>query len=180
MAFQASLHGFPDIAGMRSSISESRRSVAMPPLEEVKEDAKDDEKEALSNTLDSQRLEESKTSLKTQSDPKHEVVEPKQKDMKKSNSLQRGRRNSQPRDSTMSKHLEDESGEADPDPDRRTSLMMLFRNARSPKRRRSSMFQNMVSWVRSHIHILYVVWIVSEKLPLVTILTYSLKLRVPK
>lgn len=175
MAFQASLHGFPDFEGMRSSISESRRSVTMPSLQEVHEEVKEGEKESQETNTDS--TQESRASIDSSMHGSNDLSTEKMKSEKELNKnttnvlidatevtsddkkakewnlVRKTSRSSYRREHSSTSPKTDDSltksGDDDTIPEeRRTSLMMLFRQARGPKRRRSSMFQNMVSWVR--------------------------------
>lgn len=184
MAFQASLHGFPDFEGMRSSIAENRRSVKMPSLQEVHEEAKEGEKEPQRTNVNS--AQESGASVDSSMHELNELPPGKknskeelstnatnvvvdapgptsdEKKPKECNLVRKTSRSSYRREHSSSHSLPkaddnlSKSGDDDTVPEeRRTSLMMLFRQARGPKRRRSSMFQNMVSWVRMQIQLQY-------------------------
>ena len=159
MAFQASLHGFPDMNQQDNYASPKLTSGRQPLAFTIEESRSEgggelNESDELdkTNTLPSDPTDQDAASVseKDSIDPgavthdggvrecaRKERPSPKQDAQRWS--LLATRSNQATTGSTPDVKVEE----------RRSSLMALFRSPKAPRRRRSSMFQNMVNWVRT-------------------------------
>ena len=154
MAFQAALHGFPDMNELtgespassaaperrRSSTTTRDSSVVMPELKE-----EDTSETQLASDENDGKVEDGKEGMA----PAESSADADAGNCEKSASrVSAIKKDTWARRSRSRKSVESPGNELETGEERRSSLMGLFRNPRA-RRRRSSMFQNMVNWVRT-------------------------------
>ena len=163
MAFQAALHGFPDMNELTDSSPTAAAAVVVAAAAVGPERRRSSTTSRDSSVVMPELKEEEETSVtQLASDKKDGKVEDGEEGTAPAEtsgdgdagncekSASRGsaiKKDNLARRSRLRKSVESSGNELEMGEERRTSLMALFRNPRA-RRRRSSMFQNMVNWVR--------------------------------